>query len=61
MPPTTPDHEDDDQLDGCDIDFTEHAVDEETAALLPLFPDGPNTPDLEALAKGYRELGALDA
>lgn len=32
--------EEDDELDGCDIDFAEHADDEETAELRPLFPDG---------------------
>lgn len=29
-----------DLLDGCELDFTEDADDEETAALRPLFPDG---------------------
>lgn len=53
--------QDDDFLDGCDIDFEAHAVDDETASLLPLFPDGADTPNLEQLAQGYRELGALDA
>ena len=58
---TDHDHHDDDELDGCAIDFEEHAVDEETASLLPLFPQGLDTPDLEQLAAGYNELGALDA
>lgn len=31
---------DDDFLEGCDIDFIEHADDAETEALRPLFPDG---------------------
>lgn len=32
--------------DGCAIDFVEHADDEETASLRPLFPDGnPETAD----------------
>jgi hypothetical protein len=31
---------DDDLLDGCDLDFTVDADDEEAAALRPLFPDG---------------------
>lgn len=31
--------EDDDFLDGCDEDFTLDPVDDETAELLPLFPD----------------------
>lgn len=41
---------DDDELDGCDIDFAAEAVDDETAELLPLFPQGTDTPDLEAKA-----------
>jgi hypothetical protein len=32
--------DDDDTLDGCDIDFAEDADDEETEALRPLFPEG---------------------
>lgn len=32
--------DDQDQLDGCELDFTEGADDEATAALRPLFPDG---------------------
>ncbi len=32
--------EDDDELDGCEIDFAAEADDEETAELRPLFPDG---------------------
>jgi len=32
--------DDDDELDGCDIDFAEHADDEETAELRALFPEG---------------------
>lgn len=52
---------DDDELDGCDIDFEQHAVDDETASLLPLFPEGLDTPDLDQLAEDYRQLGALDA
>jgi hypothetical protein len=31
---------DDDFLDACDIDFTEHAVTNEEAELLCLFPEG---------------------
>ncbi len=35
-----PERPDDDTLDGCSLDFTEDADDDETAALRPLFPDG---------------------
>lgn len=35
---------DDDDLDGCELDFKLDAVDEETADLLPLFPDGVADP-----------------
>lgn len=39
-------HDDDDMLDGCDLDFTEDADDEETSELRALFPDGdPSTAD----------------
>jgi len=32
------------KTDGCELDFTEEADDDETASLRPLFPDGnPNT------------------
>ncbi len=31
---------DDDEIDGCELDFAEAAVDEDTAELLALFPDG---------------------
>lgn len=63
---TDHDHEhhddgDDDEIDGCAVDFEAHAVDELTASLLPLFPKGLDTPDLEQLAEGYNALGALDA
>lgn len=65
MPPCPPpDHEhgeDDDHLDGCDLDFTIDPDDDETADLRVLFPQGPDTPDLEAQAEAWRELGALDA
>lgn len=45
--------EDDETLDGCDLDFAEAAEDQETAALRQLFPDGE--PD-ETLAEQYRAL-----
>lgn len=35
-----PDEPDDDELDGCDLDFESEADDDETAELRPLFPDG---------------------
>ena len=47
---------DDDALDGCELDFTQDAVDDETAELLPLFPKGLDTPDLEAKASEWREV-----
>lgn len=52
--------EDDDFLDGCDIDFTVDPDDDETAELRTLFPQGAETPGLETLAAEWRELGALD-
>jgi hypothetical protein len=48
---------DDDHIDGCDIDFAQHAEDEETAALRVLFPDG--VADEEAAAF-YRALAEQD-
>lgn len=47
---------DDDQLDGCEVDFAAHAVDDDTAAMLPLFPYGADTPDLDARAAEWREV-----
>lgn len=41
----------DEFLDGCDLDFTEDADDEMTAALRPLFPDGDPSKEAE-----WREL-----
>lgn len=32
--------DEDDEIDGCELDFAEDAVDDETVDLLPLFPDG---------------------
>lgn len=32
--------DDDDELDGCDLDFAEHADDIATQSLRALFPDG---------------------
>lgn len=48
---------DDDELDGCDLDFAEAAEDQETAVLRQLFPDGQ--PD-EGLAADYRALAQAD-
>lgn len=31
---------DEDELDGCDLDFNQEADDDETAELRPLFPEG---------------------
>ncbi len=50
--------EDDDEIDGCEIDFTEHAVDDEVAELLALFPDSVADEDL---ARQYRELAEAEA
>lgn len=47
---------DDDTLEACDIDFAEHAVSDEEVALLPLFPQGLNTPNLEEKAAEWRAL-----
>ena len=42
MTDLAPDHEEhgDDELDGCAIDFREHANSEAVTEMLPLFPDG---------------------
>ena len=50
--------EDDDTLDGCELDFTEDPDDEETQALRPLFPDGD--PSTEDQWHALRALGAFD-
>lgn len=42
---------DDDEVDGCDLDFTVDPDDDETAALRPLFPDGDPSKEAE-----WREL-----
>lgn len=53
--------EDDDTVDGCDIDFKEdEQADDETVELMPLFaeavdPDNPKT--VEEAAEEWRELG----
>ena len=52
--------EDDDFLEGCELS-PEEMEDHETQELRVIFPDGLDTPDLEATAEAYRELGALDA
>lgn len=59
-----PDHDhdvdDDGRLDGCELDFAEHAVDDETALLTAMFADVPDdqVAELEAF---YREGAASDA
>lgn len=45
-----------DDLDGCELDFAEAAVDDDTAELLPLFPLGTDTPELEAKADEWRKV-----
>lgn len=54
------DPDEDDHLDGCDLDFTIDPDDDETSELRDLFPQGLETPDLEQRASEWRELGALD-
>lgn len=51
--------DDDDMLDGCDLDFTEDADDELTASLRPLFPQGDpsKAPEWRAL----KDAGVFDA
>lgn len=54
------DEQDDDLLEGCQLE--EHELeDEETSDLRALFPDGLDTPDLDTVAQGYRDLAVLDA
>lgn len=61
-----PDHthdeavDDDAHLDGCDIDFTEHEVDDETAAISAMFADVPED-EIPALIEFYREGADADA
>lgn len=43
-------------LDGCDVDFTEDPVDDETVALLPLFPNSD-----PALGETWKELFGAEA
>lgn len=47
---------DDDALDGCELDFTVDPDDDETAELRALFPQGTETPDIEARAAQWREV-----
>lgn len=54
MAPEAHDHEDDDLLDGCELDFAAAAVDDETGELLALFPDGVADPERE---RAWIELG----
>ena len=46
-----PDESDAPDTDGCELDFTEDADDDETASLRPLFPDGDSSKEEE-----WREL-----
>lgn len=48
--------DDDDLLDGCELDFEQFAVDEETQELLPLFPDGVATPEKVAEWQAVMEM-----
>lgn len=48
---------DDDELDGCEIDFAEHADDPETAAMRPLAPEGVLSDEDAAF---YRALADAD-
>lgn len=45
----------DDELDGCDIDFAEHAVDDDVVPYVALFA-GVDEADVEAHAAQLREL-----
>lgn len=47
---------DDDEIDGCELDFEQFAVDEETQELLPLFPDGIATPEKVAEWQAVAEM-----
>lgn len=47
--------EDDDFLDGCDVDFTEQPDDDETVEMRALFPDGVED---ETKAAEWREVFA---
>lgn len=38
---------DDDNLDGCELDFAAEATDQETTELLALFPDGDPSKEAE--------------
>lgn len=48
-------------LDGCELDFAAEANDDDEAEFLPMFPQGEDTPNLDAKADAYRALGATDA
>lgn len=43
---------DDDELDGCDVDFTEHADDEATSALRALYPGDVEVGDWNGVFDG---------
>lgn len=45
-----------DDLDGCDIDFAVDPDDDETAELRALFPQGADTPDIDAKAADWRQV-----
>ena len=53
-----PSDADEEELDGCDLDFRQFAVDAETAELLPLFPDSVVD---ETVAAEWRALGVAIA
>lgn len=47
-----PDGPDNDELDGCELDFAAAAVDEDTTAFLPLFPDSVASAEWEGVFDG---------
>lgn len=48
--------DEDDMLDGCELDFTDDPDDDETAQLRPLFPEGLDTPNLDQKAQEWQEV-----
>lgn len=55
-PPDSPPASDDDELDGCELDFTEDPDDDLTAALRALSPTG-DPAEVEAMAALFRGAG----
>lgn len=53
--------DDDDHLDGCEIDFTEHAITDEDADLAALFPPDQSDEQRDELVGALKYLEELDA